>query len=211
MKKNIEFIYFDVGGVVILDFSKTNKWNEMLSDLNIPQDKLDDFNELFDEYKPKIAIGLAINEFIEAAKAKLGIKFPDNYDMNLDFVNRFEPNPELAPIIKTLKQKYRIGLLTDMYPGMLDRIREKGLLPEVEWDIIVDSSIEGCKKPHREIFELAEDRPGVASHDILFVDNKEKNIAAAKESGWNTVLYDPSDITESNKELKKRLLSSEVL
>jgi hypothetical protein len=33
MKKDISFIYFDVGGVLIQDFSGNNKWNELLSEL----------------------------------------------------------------------------------------------------------------------------------------------------------------------------------
>lgn len=43
-KQKIKFIYFDVGGVVILDYSKTNKWNEMLTDLGIPEELKPKFN-----------------------------------------------------------------------------------------------------------------------------------------------------------------------
>jgi len=43
MNKNIKFIYFDVGGVAILDFSKTNKWKEITKalEINKTRDKLD--------------------------------------------------------------------------------------------------------------------------------------------------------------------------
>ena len=35
---DIKFIYFDIGGVLLLDFSKTNKWLEMRRDLGISPD-----------------------------------------------------------------------------------------------------------------------------------------------------------------------------
>ena len=76
----INFIYFDVGGVALLDFSKTNKWDEMLSDLGVNESLKAQFSELFDAHEDKICKGEDINIFMEEARSKLGIKFPVNYD-----------------------------------------------------------------------------------------------------------------------------------
>jgi hypothetical protein len=35
MMKNIKFVYFDLGGVTILDFSGTNEWFKLKQELGI--------------------------------------------------------------------------------------------------------------------------------------------------------------------------------
>lgn len=199
------FIYFDVGGVVILDYSKTNKWEEMLNDLHIPDDKRTAFEELFDKYELQICVGMNIDEFVTAATTQLGIEFPPHYSMLDDFANRFEPNPQLAEILSDLKQKYKIGLLTNMYPGLLDAIKARNLLPEIQWDVVIDSSVVGLRKPQAEIYELAEETSQTNPANILFIENSKSHVEAANQRGWKTVLYDPSDVEGSNKELWLKL------
>ena len=63
-KRKIKFIYFDVGGVVILDYSKTNKWNEMLEDLGVSEETKPMFNQLFEEHEQRICSGEDINIFL---------------------------------------------------------------------------------------------------------------------------------------------------
>lgn len=202
-KTRVEFIYFDVGGVLVLDFSKTNKWNQMLDDLNIPVEKREQFERLFDEFEVQICNGRNINDFIAAAQKQLEIRFPQNYDMTSDFVNRFEPNLALGKIIKKLSDKYRLGLLTNMYPRMLDLITQEGLLPNAEWNAVVDSSVIKLSKPQLEIFKFAEAQAGVEANKILFVDNSKSHIEAATSLGWQTLLYDPKNLEESNQELER--------
>ncbi len=198
MQKNeLQFIYFDVGGVAILDFSKTNKWNEMLNDLRIPDSLKNDFSDLFDSYEKQICIGKPIEKFIDEAETKLGIQFPENYDMTADFVNRFEPNYPMLKLFKRLKKDFGLGLLTGQYPNMLNMIFEKELLPRDIWDVIIDSSVEGVTKPDPLIYELAEKRAIVKSSSILFVDNKAKLLEYPKSIGWQVFEYDPSDPEKS--------------
>lgn len=201
MQSEIKFVYFDVGGVVIKDFSKTNKWEEMLSDLRVSADIRQQFADSFDKYEIDFCIGRETSDFVQYARREFNIYFPEDYDMTVDFVDRFEANTGLWPIIEGFKNKRKVGLLTNMYPRMLEMIRNRKLLPTVKWDAIIDSSIEGCMKPDPAIYHLAESRADVRAEEILFVDNSSKNIDTAKELGWQTFLYDPADVEESNKQL----------
>jgi len=206
MTKDIKFIYFDVGGVAILDFSKTNKWQEMLEDLKVTQSDKKDFDQLFQKIVPDICTGKRnLDEFVSLAKDKLGLSFPDKYSMLDDFVNRFEANVMLHPIINKMSNRFKLGLLTNMYPGMFDRIVDRGILPPIDWDIIIDSSIVGFRKPQDEIYELAERKASVEPSAILFVENSVEHIKAAKARGWQTLLYDPFDLDGSNRALEMRL------
>lgn len=199
---NIDFIYFDVGGVVILDFSKTNKWNELLDDLGVQSKDKEEINKLFSKEESKYCLGeTEADTFIPILKNKFKIKIPENYSFLEDFVNRFDPNPEIAKIIVDLRSKYRIGLLTNMYPKMLDSIKDKEIMPNIQWDVIIDSSKVKMQKPQPEIYELATQLAQTPVEKILFVENTKKHIEEAEKLGWNTFLYDPSDVIGSNKKL----------
>ena len=199
----IQFIYFDVGGVALLDFSKTNKWNEMLSDLGVTEAIKPHFDDLFDEHEKKICIGEDINIFVKEAKDTLGIEFPNNYDMTADFVNRFEQNIPMLALLERLKKGFKLGLLTGQYPNMLNMIFEKKLLPKDIWDVILDSSIEGMTKPDPKVYQIAEQRAGVVPESILFVDNKAKLLEYPKSRGWKVFEYDPANAESSTDELAK--------
>ena len=202
-KQKIKFIYFDVGGVVILDYSKTNKWNEMLEDLGVSEEMKPMFNQLFEKHEHKICVGEDINIFIEETTKNLGFTFPSNYNMAQDFVNRFEINKSISKLIKKLKGEFKIGLLTNQYPNMLDMITKKGLMPKVKWNVVIDSSVEKMRKPNLEIYLLAENEARVNPESILFVDNKSNLLKVAKQRKWITFEYDPSNPEASTTKLQK--------
>lgn len=181
----IKFVYFDVGGVAILDFSGTNKWEELLNEFGITE-------EFWEKHYGNINIG------------KISKESPISYSKLLEgFVSRFEKNPSIWPVILAIKKCCRIGLLTNMYPGMFESIKNHGLLPEIDWDVVVDSSVEKVAKPDRRFFEIAQEKAGVGGDHILFVENSPGHVEAAKTFGWQTFLYDPASPVESSKNLKQ--------
>ncbi len=200
----IKFIYFDIGGVAILDFSKTNKWHELASALGVSESDIDKFNNLFAEFEPGICVGKKdLLDFVKEAKKLLGLGISDDHDMLGEFVDRFEVNISIHSIIDKLGINFKLGLLTNMYPNMLDRIKERHLLPKAKWDVVIDSSVIGLRKPQDEIYQFAEEKAGVNPKNILFIENSISHIEVAKRRGWQTLLYDTSNIQESNEALIK--------
>ena len=203
MRNNIKFIYFDVGGVVIKDFSGTNKWNELKQNLGLKPEQYEEFETFFDEYEPQVCLGLDIETLVPKLKEKFSLNLPDDYSFLMDFVNRFEKNDSITKVLEKAQTKYKIGLLTNMYPNMLNAIKRNGLMPEANWDVVVDSSVVHLRKPQTEIFELATSEAGVKKQEILFVENGKKHVDAANEFGWQTFLYDSSNPEASSLELLK--------
>jgi len=198
----IKFVYFDVGGVVIKDFSETDKWDDLRRELEIPINRSQEFEDIYDLHQDEINTNQEIDSLIPIYKEKFNIKIPKNYSFLVDgFVKRFEKNYDIWPIIKTIKSKFKIGLLTNMYPNMLTEIKKAGLLPDIGFDQIIDSSVEKVQKPHKAIYELAENRSGFKGEEILFVDNNKKNLDAAKAFGWLTFFYDSSNYKVSSQKL----------
>src|SRR5688572_26494700 len=99
----ITFIYFDIGGVLIKDFSGNNKWNEMLHDLGVKEQDKERFSEMFTEFEKEVCVGRDVEAFIPIMKKQFGLDIPDNYSFLMDFVNRFEANPSLHSVLEELK------------------------------------------------------------------------------------------------------------
>ncbi|HSX09348.1 MAG TPA: HAD-IA family hydrolase [Candidatus Saccharimonadales bacterium] len=202
----IRFVYLDVGGVALKDFSRSTKWQEFKKDIGVGTDIDEDFDTFFSEYVDKICIGMNIEKLLPLITKKFGLNFSPDYSLLEDFVNRFEKNETIDNVLEVISEDRRVGLLTNMYTGMLDSINNKKLLPEFTWDVIIDSSIEGVLKPQKEIFELAQKRAGVRAEEILFVENTKKHVDVAKSLGWNTFLYDSSDYPKASEDLMKEIV-----
>lgn len=198
---DISFVYFDVGGVVIKDFSDTNKWEEMLADLGVSPADIPKFDEFYDKYQRKVNTTLDVDELLPLMAKELRLVIPPGYSWLADFVARFDKNETIWPVIKAARAKYKIGLLTNMYPRLMEAIKSASLMPSVKWDSVIDSSIEGVQKPDSVIYQVAGHRASVHPEQILFIDNQVKHLEAAKRAGWQTFHYDSADYEKSSHQL----------
>ena len=89
-----------------------------------------------------------------------------------------------------LKQRHgRLACLSNDVSSWSLKLRQRfGLEDWIDhWFISGDL---GLRKPSAEIYRLAADRLGVRPRDIVLVDDRLKNLDAAKAVGFNTVLFD---------------------
>jgi epoxide hydrolase-like predicted phosphatase len=203
---NTKFIFFDVGGVLILDFSNTDKWLQMKSDLGVTEETNKAFEAVWQKHRDRIAIDCDIDTIIPELQEETGLIFPKNYSMLDDFISRFEVNPYIWSVVKKAqKLGKKVGMLTNMYPRMLGLIQAAGLMQDIKWDLIIDSSVVGLQKPNKEIFEFAKQKTGLKPEKIMFVDNLLINTKAAEEQGWETFLHDDPNPEKASEELIKIL------
>ncbi len=208
----IKFVYFDIGGVLVKDFSETQEWNEMTTRWGIPEERKDEVNIKFDKFEEGICEGKgSVEDFKNILKSDFGIDLPADYLINENFANRFYRNDSIVKIAENCAKICGVGLLTNMYPGMLDLIKERKLIPEIDWTVVVDSSKEGCRKPLKEIFLKAQEKSGVLGEEILFVDNIERNLIIPREMGWKTFFYSSANYEESSRKLEKYLEETEKI
>lgn len=208
----IKFVYFDLGGVAIRDFSETNKWGVMKDVMGVKKEFDRAFDQLYDQYElNELCLTRDVDSLIPIFTQKFGMRFPVNFSILKYFVDHFERNISIWPVIGKVKQTCRIGLLTNMYVGMFDEIQKRKLLPPFKWDVVIDSTKVGLQKPDPKIFALAQQESGVNQEELLFVDNSQKCIDGAKRLGWQTFFYDSSDHEQSCKKLLKFISTSGVI
>lgn len=205
----INYIYFDVGGVVIKDFSGTTKWQQLKRDLGIQPNQDHDFDTFFATYEQQICIDTNVEDLVPLMTHKFHLKLPANYSLLHDFVNRFEPNTSIWPVVSEASIHYKLGLLTNMYQGMFPAIKDRGLLPPINWHSIIDSSQVGFAKPDPQIYHLAQTKAQTDPSEILFIDNTQKHLDTAKALSWQTFWYNASTPEQSSLNLHN-LISSEL-
>lgn len=97
----------------------------------------------------------------------------------------------LATALSVRARGVRAGLVTNNVAEFRDGWRS--LVPVDDlFDVVVDSSEEGVRKPDPRIFALALDRlGGVAPDRAVLLDDYEGNVAAAREFGLAAIRVDP--------------------
>lgn len=98
-----------------------------------------------------------------------------------------------------------IGILSNSGPGARERERHHGF--EDVTDDIVYSHEAGVAKPDPAAYELTARRLGVEPHEVLFLDDVEANVDAARRAGWHAVLH--RDTAASIAEMERILVEQE--
>lgn len=197
----ISFIYFDLGGVAVDDFTGNNKWQELGDEMGLSAENRDGFKQFWQDHERKFCTTEDIDTFLPDIEKELDITLPDGFSLLHALVDRFYENKPIQLIIKEISTKVPIGLLTNASPGMLDLIFQKGIMPDVDWNQIVDSSVVHVMKPDVKMFEIAQQKASTPANEILFIDNKKSHCKAAKALGWQTFYYDSANREKSATDL----------
>ncbi len=197
----ISFVYFDVGGVLAIDFSGNDGFTQLGKEMGVPEGHMGEFMQLFIDEERACCTTDPIDMLLPHLEKTFGITIPQSYSLLDGFVRHFHRNDSIWPVVEYAKSKARVGTLTNMYVNMFRELEAKHVIETVAWDVMVDSTKVGYIKPDKEIFLLAQEKAGVPAGEILFVENSQKHIDAARELGWQTFLYDPKHPEASSEAL----------
>lgn len=203
----IEFVYFDVGGVALIDFSGNDGRDLLRRHWGITDKNQALFDAIMHSFKKQMCVDDAVVVALSKALLEIpGFGRESGFDWVQDFVDRFETNESIWPIFTKLRENnVGVGLLTDMYPTMMDKIVARKLLPDFEFYPVIDSSVEKCEKNSLKIFTIAQERIDVKPDNVLFVDNSPEKIVWGKKIGWQTFLYNPREPQSSSTQLSSVL------
>jgi putative hydrolase of the HAD superfamily len=106
----------------------------------------------------------------------------------------FAPRPEMVAAITAIRAHgLKTGALTNNWTA--EEPREGGLDSLVDvFDVVVESAVEGVRKPDPRIYELACERLSVRPDESVFLDDLGVNLKAARALGMTTIkVADPAD------------------
>ena len=116
-------------------------------------------------------------------------------DQNINLVEKFiegyETNPEIVKLVETVRAKgYKTLICSNNFPARINGLEQKfGFLKN--FDTVILSYEVGETKPSEIIFNELIKRSGLKPEEILFIDDRSENIAAAKSLGLTAIHYKP--------------------
>ena len=94
---------------------------------------------------------------------------------------------EFLDYCRSLKSRYKLGVLSDAESTA--REKAKTWVNESLFDVIVFSSEVGVCKPDPKIFHYTIEQLGVTASEILFIDDRERNVVGANALGIHAIDY----------------------
>lgn len=197
-KSGAGFIYFDMNGCLVHSYQAA--FVRLAAETGAPPDVVE---SVYWQYNDAVCRGTAtLSDFNAELARKLKLETIDWQQFYLEAV---EAIPEMHEVVKWAAGHYRIGLLTNTMPGFVSAMRREGLIPDVPYDVIVDSSEIGALKPEARIYEVAEERAGCPSEEILFIDDSRINLMAASKFGWHVMRFDDAHAEASAANVRQAL------
>ncbi len=94
---------------------------------------------------------------------------------------------EMSEIVRQLRKRHVVSVLSNIHVEFLAKILSDH--PDINPDVVMTSSELGALKPDPLIFERARERLRVSFGDILFIDDSEANVIAARQVGMVGLLF----------------------
>lgn len=138
-----------------------------------------------------------VTPYAEAAGLRLR---GDEYDLVLH--GEYAVHRRVVDRIEALREEgYRTGLLTNSFKEFRSVLEE--FVDFAIFDVVVDSSEHGCRKPEPEIYRTMTELIGVPAEHIVYLDDFEANLVGAEAAGWRTIHV--TDVDQALRELDRML------
>ena len=109
------------------------------------------------------------------------------YDRTYNF-DKYTLYENIHNELKKLKEKYKLILLTDNWPCVIDYLKEYNLYDF--FDNIYISSMYGVEKKDKILFDYPINELNIKQGEALFIDDNESNLDIAKEKNFDVMLMD---------------------
>jgi FMN phosphatase YigB (HAD superfamily) len=188
-KNGVRFVYFDMNGSLVRFYNAA--FNHLAEEAGTTPDVVE---AVFWQYNDEVNRGTkGVDELNAALQERLGIPV----DWSAYYLKSTEAIPGMQELVQWAAGNYRIGILTNTMPGLVDAMMKSGVLPQVSYDVIVESCAVHALKPEPEMFAIAAEKAGVDPHEILLIDDERPNLIAARRLGWHTFTFDAYQPEES--------------
>ena len=96
--------------------------------------------------------------------------------------------PAMVEDLSNCASKFKTAMLTNNITPMREQDLDEEVKKVVEiFDILVESSIEGCRKPEERFYEIACERLAVNPESCVFLDDLGINLKPARAMGMKTI------------------------
>ena len=193
-KGGVSFVYFDVNDTLV---RAAQRGFSILAEQTGVMPEI--IERMFWHYNQQLDCGqMSLDDF----NRKLGERLEANVDWRQAYLAGAEAISDVQELLLWASQHYRVGLLSNSLPSLIQGLRDQKTLPDVPYTAVIDSSELGVMKPNPEIYAIATECAGVPADEILLIDDTRPNLIAAEQAGWHTALFDGYQAAESVARIK---------
>lgn len=197
-KSGVSFIYFDINGCLVRFFHRA--FTAIADDTGVSPDVIE---SAFWEFNDPVCTGaMSIPQFNKAFARAIGV---EDIDWQAYYLRAVEPIAEMHELVRWAANNYRVGLFSNIGTGFVEDMKKHGLIPDIHFDAIVDSSQVGLIKPDPKIYEVAEAMAGVPADQILLIDDTRANLSPARAADWHVMWFNDYDSIESTERVRSAL------
>jgi HAD superfamily hydrolase (TIGR01509 family) len=182
-----EALLLDFDGVMTEGVVQNNPAARLASNLQMPPETIQEtLGELWRPYMCGIIDDEAFWEHMEHG---LGRPIPeDGRDIWISW-DQVKMPPDMVALVTQLRRNgLAVGLVSNATPTTVADLRSHHAY-DVFGFTVISCETKQCAKPQPEIFQRAmEHLPGVAMHNVLFVDDQQRNVDAATSMGMQGIL-----------------------
>lgn len=197
-KSGVRFVYFDVNGCLVRFYHRA--FSRLAEETGAPADMVE---TAFWRHNDAVCRGeITLEAFNKVLAHDLGLP---SMDWEKYYLEAIEPIPGMQELLEWVAEHYYVGLLSNIMPGFLTTMRKQGLLPDISYDAIVDSSEAKAIKPEAAIYTTATERAHCAGSEILLIDDSRTNLIAAQKQDWHVLWFDDYRPDESVERVRAAL------
>jgi HAD superfamily hydrolase (TIGR01509 family) len=184
---SINAVIFDFGGVLIRMVDDRPRL-ELAAQLGVSISHLDQLVFYSDSARKASRGEIPVSLHWQAVGETLGLP-PEGLPAFLDkYWSADDLNWPLVEYIRSLKPRYKIGLLSNAWDDLRQTIHTRWNIDGL-FDVLVVSAEEKLVKPDPRIFHLTVERLQVRPETAAFVDDMAENVEAARMQGLVAIQY----------------------
>lgn len=197
-KSGVSFVYFDVNGCLVRFYQRA--FAQIAEATGVTADTVETAHWHYTDDACRGIMTMA--DFNKAMAARIGV---ESIDWPKFYLETAEAVPGMPELLAWAIEHYKIGLLTNIMPGLLKGLQEHGKVPTLPYDAVINSSEVGTIKPEPKIYEIAQERAGVPANEILLVDDTQGNLKVAESLGFKVLWFDYARPDESVENIRAAL------
>ena len=191
----------DLGGVVFLPAADGDAMTVLGGLLGVPPDVVRTTLWHAEDIESANVGRLSAEEYAARAADRMGVSSAPVLDaIERVFAGRL--NEPLVAYLRALAPAATVVAVTNNW-SFLDRLLARHGIVDL-FDIVINSADVGCRKPSVEFFRILLERLGCAPERVVFVDDDEGNVEAARSLGLRTVHFrTPDSLAELDAEVRR--------
>jgi epoxide hydrolase-like predicted phosphatase len=188
MAAQIGGILFDFGGVIAV-FYQPDRFQGLEAQLGLAPGSLPKILWHSDEWQQAQVGAINDEEYWRRTAPKLGLHTPEALNnFRRAIYADVTPDPRMVGLIRGLRRRYRLGLLSNTSAADPQHILGRHGLDGL-FDAVILSAAVGLAKPDPAIYRLALARLGTAPEATVFIDDWEPNARAAADVGLQAIHF----------------------